>query len=236
MKVRDVDEFSGEELQVLSSFERELLQEYKGLAVEEREKIENQYHTLAYLKERVKIRLEEARKLFDRIKWEIENDKIDQISFTRREFIRESALTALKPYMESLEELLTKNGFIKIHKKAWRKLNFTTEESKQVEKAINRVSEADKEKAHIMAVAWEMWKRTKFDVVDWLGYNRFDAIGAYNRFVVIIHERPSEETRDKIFVWFAKKLTRYEMQVKELGLDFDRLKNFVANRGKASNF
>jgi len=173
---------------------------------------EFQQQMLQRLIEELKKGKEVADKLFSVLKDEIESG-VEEMDFRPHSRFPSDLEMLGDNNREKLMALLKENGYIRVSKWIWRKWNIKPEVVKFWEEHFE--GKVDEQYYPIYA-GFQLLLRTKPFRKDWLGFDAVDcwiALRLYSR----------NKVDEKLWSWLRRKLPRYEQQIKELGLDYDRL-------------
>jgi hypothetical protein len=133
--------------------------------------------------------------------------------------------TILKKHYQELDKLFGRYGYIRVSKTGWRK--FKLEDLKHLEQPLELLAEflqVDIDSAYVVYCAYRLLKLTVPTLKDWQGYNIVHAWAFYKRL------NKQKITMDDIN-WMNKRLLNYEEQIKELGLDYEKLRRRVEKYG-----
>jgi hypothetical protein len=162
-------------------------------------------------------------KLFD-----IKTDNPDLITFRTALDNLDEIKSYIKKYEKDLNEIFAEYGYYKVSKYGWRK--FDIEKLKPYEIPLETIEEQVRElakilnieidDAYVLYVAYKMLKRTKLFVKDWTGYNFVHSFAIYDRLI-------KDEITMEDINWINQRLLNYSDQIREMGLDYDRLVNRI---------
>jgi hypothetical protein len=131
--------------------------------------------------------------------------------------------TILKKHREELDKLFRRYGYIRVSKTGWRK--FRLEDLKHLEQPLESLAkflQVDIDSAYVVYCAYRLLKLTVPTLKDWQGYNIVHAWAFYKRL------SKSKITMEDIN-WMNIRLLNYEEQIKELGLDYEKLRQRAEN-------
>jgi hypothetical protein len=133
--------------------------------------------------------------------------------------------TILKKHREEIDKLFVRYGYIRVSKTGWRK--FRLEDLKHLEQPLETLAkflQVDTDSAYVVYCAYRLLKLTVPTLKDWQGYNIVHAWAFYKR---LNKQKITMEDID----WMNKRLLNYEEQIKELGLDYEKLRQRVEKYG-----
>jgi len=129
--------------------------------------------------------------------------------------------TILKKRYQELDKLFGRYGYIRVSKTGWRK--FKLEDLKHLEQPLESLAkflQVDIDSAYVVYCAYRLLKLTVPTLKDRQGYNIVHAWAFYKRL------NKQKITMDDIN-WMNERLLNYEEQIKELGLDYEKLRQRV---------
>lgn len=159
---------------------------------------------------------DEAEKLFQVIADEIEMG-YQELDFRPHYRFPSDLVTLGDELREKLLEMLKKEGYIRVSKWVWRKWNIEPEAKRYWEEVFEGKRP---EWFYAVYAGWQLLLRTNPTKKDWLGYDAVDcwiALDFYNRWA------KKKVIEDSGWQWLQRKLPRYRDQIRELGLDFERV-------------
>jgi hypothetical protein len=126
--------------------------------------------------------------------------------------------TILKKHCEELDKLFSRYGYIRVSKTGWRR--FKLEDLKHLEQPLELLAkflQVDMDSAYVVYCAYRLLKLTVPNRKDWRGYNIAHAWSFLKRL------SKSKITMEDVN-WMNKRLLNYEEQIRELSLDYEKLR------------
>jgi len=123
----------------------------------------------------------------------------------------------VKKYVQELNKLFGKYGYIRFGKYVWKKLDPTKLKDLEIRKReLMECLDIDEDAVYVLECAYKLFKETRPGLRDYVGFNRVHTFALFNKL------KKERLTLDDIN-WINKILLKYEDQLRELGMDFKRL-------------